>query len=1367
MRLIRTLGLIALLSTLVLQATAQTVFCPTNVDLESGNFNNWRLYTGTCCPINTPTLSGVVATRHTITSGSSLDLYGNFPIVAPDAGLYSLKLGNNGTGSQAERARYYVRVPSGLNNYSLFLRYAVVLEDGGHDASEQPRFEVKGYDSITNVPLPCVQFNFVASSSLPGFTTSTVNTDVRYKAWSTASINLSGYAGRTVALDFASGDCDQGGHFGYGYIDLNCGLFQISSTVCKGTTSSILTAPPGFQFYEWYDSTFTTLVGSARTITVPTPATTNKYYVILKPYTGFGCTDTLVTQISVSDLSLTVNQDTIVCNNVSVQLRDTATASASFQPLIYQWTPATALSCSNCLNPIASPAKTTRYTLKVTDATGCVLTDSFDMIVKLYITTQPVDVIQCKGSNAMFSVTPGGLGPFAYQWYKNGVPIAGAENDTLALPAINDMDTANYMVVVKGQCDSIISSTAKLRIHIIPQITLQPQNMLQCLGTKAVFKTHSYATTSLTYQWFRKGVLLAGANKDSLVINSITNNDTGAYVLKVQGLCDSVRTDTVFLRLQPQTTIITQPAGISRCKGTRGVFKVVASGLGTLTYQWRKNTVVIAGATKDSLVIDSIKNTDLGNYTVTITGGCNSVTSAIANLTIPVAPAFAIQPASVIRCRNTKIVFKAASTATLGYQWLKNGVAIAGATKDSLVFQLADFSDTANYTLQAFGICDTVLSSIAKLSLYSIPVINVQPTGTTQCIRTSYTLKAYVTNSNPMQFQWWKNGKKVTGATKDSLFISSLATTDSGSYFLVAKGQCDSVISDTVQIGIRYVSIIGQPVSVTNCLTEDILFKVKAYSTDTISYQWKMNGVGILNEIYDSLVVKHIGYGDTAKYTVSLTTACDTAASAQAKLSIYAPTTITISPQNTVQCHYTTAILRTGATGAGSVSYRWYKNGVMMPGHTADTLMVSQISYADTSDLYTVLVKSFCDSTWTTPAHIGVFPIPDPGLPDSTLLCVNVGFIETNGFVQYQWNTGSIANRVPIFTDGSYSVKVVDVNLCPNSDTTYVKLKALPVLHAGPDTVLCNEIALQLSGSASNYDSVKWSPNASGIFNYPDSLNPVFMPNVGEEGPRTLTITAWNSCGITTDELQLTLKKRTSSEFTPEDTLVCEGSRPIKLTPVNPGGMFSATYLTNDSFNPMMHGLYVTTYTISEFGCTDSSKQLIRVVPMPVSSFVFKSKQLTIDSAIVFIATSSKTLRYIWNFGNGDSSTTDTSIYRYPYEGSYRVILTSVNEICADTFVKDFIIEGSNFIWVPNVFTPDGDGVNDVFKPIYINHKGGVVNIYNRWGERVYTNTNLTVGWDGTFEGKHCVSDVYVYVVDYLTNEDEVKKLTGNITLLR
>jgi hypothetical protein len=210
----------------------QTSTCPPNIDFESGNLSNWKPFTGSCCPINTGT-AGASTGRHTIMSGTGTDPYGGFPVVPSGGGSYALRIGNSGTSRQAEKVRYFVRVPNNVNNYSFIYRYAVVFQDPGHTAAQQPRFEVKTFDSATNQSLNCNTHTYIAASNIPGFTRSNVSSTVFYRAWSTATINLSGYAGRTIILDFASGDCSLGGHFGYGYVDLSCGLFQINTVACK------------------------------------------------------------------------------------------------------------------------------------------------------------------------------------------------------------------------------------------------------------------------------------------------------------------------------------------------------------------------------------------------------------------------------------------------------------------------------------------------------------------------------------------------------------------------------------------------------------------------------------------------------------------------------------------------------------------------------------------------------------------------------------------------------------------------------------------------------------------------------------------------------------------------------------------------------------------------------------------------------------------------------------------------------------------------------------------------------------------------------------------------------------------------------
>jgi hypothetical protein len=107
--------------------------CPLNIGFENGTFNNWVCYAGGPTGVITVTQTDPLTDRHTIIDNNSslLDPYGQFPVAYPNGSKYSVKLGNDQTGSQAERVTYTFVVPAG-QAYSLILNYAVVLQNPSH-----------------------------------------------------------------------------------------------------------------------------------------------------------------------------------------------------------------------------------------------------------------------------------------------------------------------------------------------------------------------------------------------------------------------------------------------------------------------------------------------------------------------------------------------------------------------------------------------------------------------------------------------------------------------------------------------------------------------------------------------------------------------------------------------------------------------------------------------------------------------------------------------------------------------------------------------------------------------------------------------------------------------------------------------------------------------------------------------------------------------------------------------------------------------------------------------------------------------------------------------------------------------------------
>lgn len=1094
---------------------AQTIFCPPNINFENGNLSNWLFYVGTCCPIYANSKTSAIIGRHTLTSGNGVDPYGNFPIVAPNSGSYSLKLGNSSTGNQAEKARYFIKVPNNNNNYKLIFRYAVVLENPDHDPSEQPRFDVRAYDSVTNQPVTCVQFSFVASSNLPGFNLYTRFGDsVYYKSWSTASLDLKGYSGRTIAVDFASGDCHLGGHFGYGYVDVNCGLFEIETISCKGMDSSTLTGPSGFLSYTWYDSTFTTQIGSQQTIKVNNPLTYQKYNLVITPYAGFGCPDTLSTIVQISDLNAIINKDTTICKNASVQFQNSASASGLFLPLQYAWSPSYGLNCSNCLNPIVKTDSSITYSLTVTDARGCSEKLNTRINVKLYIDSQPKDTIVCLNSNFKLQVSAKGSSSFSYQWLKNGVPIAGQDSNVLQFTNVQYSDTASYAVIITNDCDTLISEYAKISIFPPSNITLQPLNQITCLGTKIVLRAKFNTKNTVQYQWVKNGVNINLANKDSLVLNSVKHLDTGYYQLYIYEKCNLFKTDSVKLSLYPGTNIISNTTGVATCLNSRMVYKVVASGYGILTYQWFKNGLPLAGQTADSLVI------------------------------------------------------------------------------------------------------------------------------------------------NPVQY------------------------TDTVSYWVKVKSFCDSITT-----------------------------------TGT-------------------------------------------------KLRIWPSTQITTQPQNLTVCLNSKGVLTVKAAGMGNFSYQWLKNGLPILGATNDTLAINSIKYSDTAN-YNVVVKSLCDSVLSNTVKIGVHQVLAPNFPDTTYLCNENAKIGTGVYQSYLWNTGATTDSIYILTEGKYWVKVTDNYNCINFDTTHVYLNSKPLVWAGKDTILCNQLPLKLQASAINFDSITWVKNNFGTFSNLESFNTTYTADSLVIGKKTISFMAKNRCGTTTDDLTVEFTPIPDANFELSDTLVCTNGNLIYLKPADTAGVFWGINVFDKIFTPRDSGFFTIQYQVTKHFCSNSLQKIIEVVAQPIANFNYKPVNPNIDKSVQFFSNSKFSNNYVWAYENTVFSNIQNPIYHFLEEGFYPIQLKAINRICSDTNTQLLYVFGSNNIFIPNAFTPNQNGLNEEFKVLYKNSKGAVLHIFNRWGQLIFTSNDVNKGWDGTFDGNPCQEDVYYYIVDYKTNSNEIRQLKGNFTLIR
>ena len=201
----------------------------------------------------------------------------------------------------------------------------------------------------------------------------------------------------------------------------------------------------------------------------------------------------------------------------------------------------------------------------------------------------------------------------------------------------------------------------------------------------------------------------------------------------------------------------------------------------------------------------------------------------------------------------------------------------------------------------------------------------------------------------------------------------------------------------------------------------------------------------------------------------------------------------------------------------------------------------------------------------------------------------------------------------------------------------------------------------------------------------------------------------------------------------------------------------------------MYPGTYTVTLTgIGPGGCADEVSTLtITVVDPSVAGFSSSPEypvQLMLPNTTVdFKDESTNAVSWLWDFGDGTSSTEEHPGHQYKEAGEYMVTLRVVNELgCVSEVVHGPYVILPPDLFIPNVFTPNGDGIEDEWEVKYTGSQPYSVDVMDRWGVKVYESTNPYSHWDGTTNGSQAQEGVYFYIIK-IGN----KSYNGELQLLR
>ncbi|HUR65718.1 MAG TPA: hypothetical protein VMZ03_05150, partial [Chitinophagaceae bacterium] len=433
---------------------------------------------------------------------AGLDIFGNFSQAPPSGGAYSIRLGNNfHQNISAEGISYTFTIPANTIEFSIVYYYAVVFQDPQHNPDEQPRFRASVYNQTDNEVINCSDFDYTASASLPGFKVSPIESTVIYKDWTPVTLNLSGLGGKTIRLEFITSDCTFKGHFGYAYIDVSSSCSNVikGGMICPDANDIKLTAPHGFQNYRWYPlNNYAAVLATGQTMTLaPVPPIGTTYSVVVEPFPGFGCPDTInVTLEGVLPPVANAGPNITICEGRSAKL-----GTDRVDHYGYTWSPSSLLLSTIVPDPITLPLHSpASFYLSVIDSvTGCTSDATVEVDVIKVDTALSVsgDLVFC--ANKLVTTTLNALSTDGIiQWYENGAAIGGA-NGNLFNP--QPLTTSTYWASVKkGSCLDKTRSVIIKRLPV-PAADFSFGSNEQCINAPFHILNKSTEPSINNYTW--------------------------------------------------------------------------------------------------------------------------------------------------------------------------------------------------------------------------------------------------------------------------------------------------------------------------------------------------------------------------------------------------------------------------------------------------------------------------------------------------------------------------------------------------------------------------------------------------------------------------------------------------------------------------------------------------------------------------------------------------------------------------------------------------------------------------------------------------------------------------------------------------
>ncbi len=1141
----------------------------------------------------------------------------------------------------------------------------------------------------------------------------------------------------------------------------------IVNSACIGGIATYTATSPSGSGFGWYNAASSgTLLASGTTYSVPNISAPTTVY--LQATNSAGCTSSLV---PVAVTPTAVPAPSVIpgsaCDIGSVQVGINPVTGATG----YSWysdAGGTILVQSGTVLDYSQNIGTAggTYTVYVqTNVAGCnssalvPVTGSVSSTpITLSSLITPNDTV-CSNTPVTFSLSPGGgNGTYTYTWS----PFTSGSNT--ATQSFTASASVNVTIESNG-CSKLFY--LPIIVNPYPKDTIGTPISISCASPSVTLDgSFSDSGASITYSWTTTG----GNILTSPSLNTIGVDAAGTYSLTVTNTvtgCSSLQ----FVNVNGSSalpTVTVSPTAYTLTCATPSVQLNATSSTSGVTYSWTTSGGVLTATNISNPVA-----TSSGTYIVSVT---NPTTGCVSSETLVIVPDANV-PSAVISATsaviNCSVSVQSATIVTtpsvnITYAWNPSPSSGAGTS-------MATFSTSGTYSClitNTTNSCTTSAQIVITTDTVR-PTLSLTPSQAITCTTPSVTINSTVTPSTGITYGW--NGIGIIGTTN----VDSIDVNTSGDFTLtVTDGANGCTATQTVSITDNTAppTVTVTPLNYTlTCATPTVQLNASTVASD-VSYSWTTTGGSLsANNISNPVALASGTYSVIVTNTL---TGCQSTETLVIVPDAAAPTSTLSATNGILNCIVSVQTVTVTSTPNTNMSYSW--SPAPASGGNSSTPTFS------TAGTYSCLITDLTNSCTTTSSQIvistdtikPVFSVT----PSATITCVtpsvtlNSTVTTPTSVVIYAWAGASIigtstASTADVNAIGDYTLTVLNAaNGCTASAVSNVVSNgSVPTitLTSSSTTISCAVPTVTLSAASNPGNIITWSTATATL------TNPALV-SVADN--YTVTVVDGTSGCTITQPVSVTGSTINPGAAITNTVMPC-GALSVMLSgsttstnSVTYSWSGPGTILNGSTANPIVDqtGVYTLSVTDNTNGCSSTNTVNITqgnvtadFTPDPTSG----QSPLTVN----FTDHSIGAVNYSWDFGDVANNTSTSANPSHIYTtGTYTAMLIVSSGTCLDTMYKVIVVEDALTLEIPNVFTPNSDGTNDVFTIKSTGVKEISLQIFNRWGEKLYEFSGQNAAWDGkAASGAKAPEGTYFYFVKAKGFDDKEIEQHGTVNLFR